>query len=234
MFKTTPKRARTVVAMSTSSDELPVFPTSAPAVFCDPDATPDLFNAVLERLAAVVDLEDDQLDRPTPCVGFTVGELRTHVLGWLQFFAAAMVDPPAGSPRPDPEAFVLEDRTDASAIVGDALVAIRGAIANDVAGQLVVMTGSRMAGDGVLAMALGEYMIHAWDLATATGQSYSAPEAAVGPAHEFLKGMVAPEYRGPDSGFFDAEVTVAHDAPAFDQLLGFAGRDPHWKAPTNG
>ncbi len=87
-----------------------------------------------------------------------------------------------------------------------------------------------MAGDAVLGMALGEYIVHAWDLATATGQPYDAPVTAVRPAHEFLEGMVAPEYRGPDSGFFDAEVPVPDDASPLDQLLGFVGRDPQWQA----
>ncbi|MFN3255416.1 MAG: TIGR03086 family metal-binding protein [Ilumatobacter sp.] len=216
--------------MSNTSDELPVFPTSAPAVFCDPDATPGLFTTVLERLAAVVDVDDDQLGLATPCVGFTVGELRSHVLGWLQFFAAALSDPAAATARPDPETFALTDGTAASEIVRNALSVIHQAIADDAAGQLVVMSGSRMAGDAVLGMALGEYIIHAWDLATATGQPYSAPESAIRPAHEFLEGMVAPEYRGPDSGFFDAEVSVPDDASPLDQLVGFAGRDPQWQA----
>lgn len=217
--------------MSNTSEKLPVFPTSAPAILCDADATPELFIAVLERLAAVADIDDDQLGLRTPCAGFTVGELRTHVLGWLQFFAAALSDPAAGAARPDPEAFALTAGTPGSEIVRDALKAIRQAIAHDAAGQLVVMSGSRMAGDAVLGMALGEYIIHAWDLAVATGQPYSAPESAVRTAHEFLEGMVAPEYRGPDSGFFDAEVSVPVDASPLEQLLGFAGRDPQWRAP---
>ena len=62
----------------------------------------------------------------------------------------------------------------------------------------------------------------------ATDQRYDPPTAAVAPAHEFLLGMVKPEYRGPDTGFFDAEVNVGSDAPAIDRLLGFAGRDPAW------
>ena len=89
-----------------------------------------------------------------------------------------------------------------------------------------------MAGDGVLAMALGEYIIHAWDFATATGQPYLAPDAAVAAAHQFLQSMVVPEYRGPDTGFFEQEVSVPDDAPPLHKLLGFAGRDPHWSSPS--
>lgn len=217
--------------MSNEPSELPVFPTSAPAVFCDPDATSGLFTEVLDRLAAVVDVDADRLQHPTPCAGFTVDELRTHVLGWLQFFAAALSDPAATSPRPDPEAFTLADGQRAGDVVVRALADIRRAIAADAAGQMVTMSSSRMAGDGVLGMALGEYIIHAWDLATATGRPYSAPDAAVTPALEFLQGMVAPEYRGPDSGFFDEVVPVPDDASPLDGLLGFAGRDPEW-SPT--
>lgn len=211
-----------------TADELPVFPTSAPEVFCDPDVLPGLFDQVLERLAGVVDVDDAQLGLPTPCAGFDVAQLRTHVLGWLQFFAAALSDPAAEHGRPDPEAFELGD-TAASEVVLTALDDIKAAIAADAAGQLVVMSSSRMAGDGVLGMALGEYIVHAWDLATATGQAYDAPTEAIAPAHEFLVGMVAPEYRGPDTGFFDAEVEVPDDASPLDKLLGFAGRDPGWR-----
>ncbi len=218
--------------MNDETTELPVFPTSAPAVFSNRDVLDGLFADVLTRLAAVVDVDTDQLHSPTPCEGFTVGELRTHVLGWLQFFAAALADPTARTPRPDPDSFTLADGEYPSAVVTQTLADIRQAIAAAAAGQLVTMSSSRMAGDGVLGMALGEYIIHAWDLATATGQPYSAPAAAIGPAHEFLRGMVAPEYRGPDSGFFDAEVDVPENSSPLDKLLGFAGRNPQWSAAT--
>lgn len=218
--------------MSDETDDLPVFPTSAPEVFGDPDAVAELFTSVLDRLAGVVDVRGDRLTGPTPCTGYSVAELRTHALGWLQFFAAALSDPAAGSPRPDPEAFDLAEGESAGDVVRHALADIRHAVADDVAGQMVTMSSSRMAGDGVLAMALGEYIIHAWDLATATGQPYSAPDAAVGPAHEFLEGMVSPQFRGPESGFFGEEVPVSHDASPLDRLLGFSGRDPQW-SPTS-
>lgn len=227
MFKRSSCHLRTVTAM-TETTELPLFPTTAPAVFCDADATRELYADVLKALAGVIDVNDAQLQLPTPCAQYNVGELRQHVLGWLDFFATALSDPAAASARPDPEAFALGAEDQPSDVVRRSSARIQQAIADDAALQTVTMTGSRMAGDGVLGMALGEYMVHAWDLATSTGQSYEPPAAAVGPAHEFLQGMVAPEYRGPDSGFFDHEVEVPDGAPAFDQLLGFAGRNPNW------
>lgn len=214
------------------SDELPLFPTAAPEVFSDAAATTALFEPVLAALADTVVVTADDLARPTPCDGYTVGELRQHVLAWLQFFAAALNDPDGASPRIDVESWTLGDN-DPAAIVNRAARDIAAAVQRGVADRTVVMSAARMAGDGVLAMALGEYLIHGWDLAKASGRAWppatsQCGAAAAGPALAFLEGMVTPEYRGPDSGFFDAEVDVAADASAFDRLLGFAGRDPAW------
>ena len=212
--------------------ELPIFPASAPAVFRNPDVTADLFDDVLGRLADVVDIGAEHHDQPTPCDGFTVAELQQHVLGWLGFFAEALADPSGARPRSDPDAFTLAPGASASDHVRTSLNTISQSIDDGVMDELVVMSAARMSGDAVLAMALGEYITHAWDLAVATGREYTAPDAAVRPAHEFLRGMVAPEYRGPNSGFFDDEVAVADTASALDQLLGFAGRDPAWRRPA--
>jgi uncharacterized protein (TIGR03086 family) len=234
IFKSPAPNAAIVAAMTDAPTELPVFPTTAPEVFRDAEATVSLFDAVLGRLADVVDVADDQLGRPTPCASFTVAELRRHVLAWLQFFAAALSDPSADAPRLDPESWDLGADGSASAIVRAAAADIAAAARSGVAAQLVVMSQSRMAGDGVLAMALGEYLVHGWDLAVATGREdvdtmAFGDEAAA--ALAFLRTMVVPEYRGPDTGFFDEEVPASADATAFEQLLCFAGRDPAWTAP---
>lgn len=223
-----------VCGMTDPTTELPVFPTDAPAIFRDPEALTPLFAAVLERLAVVVDVAADDLDRPTPCASYTVADLRRHVLAWLQFFAAALTDPSGEAPRIDPEAWELPQGASASGIVHASGSAIAAAARDGVAGQLVVMSQARMAGDGVLAMALGEYLVHGWDLAVATGRDdvdRSAFGDAAAPSLAFLRGMVRPEYRGPDTGFFDAEITPPPDATAFEELLCFAGRDPGWAAP---
>ena len=88
-----------------------------------------------------------------------------------------------------------------------------------------------MSGPGATGMVLGEYVVHGWDLATALGRPWTPPQDAVATAHAFFAGVVVPEYRGPDGGFFLDEVHVADDAPALDRLLGFAGRVPGWTPP---
>jgi uncharacterized protein (TIGR03086 family) len=214
--------------------ELPIFPTTAPEAFADPAATRALIDPVLSHLAAIVEVSEGSLDRPSPCADYTVGQLRHHVLGWLQFFAAALTDPDAIGERLDPETWQLDPDPTPGAIVERAAADIGRAIDDGVAGRLVVMSQARMAGDGVLAMALGEYLVHGWDLAVSTGRGW--PPAAPGVAHDaaaeaalaFLRGTVAPEYRGPDSGFFGHEVEASADATAFERLLCFAGRQPGW------
>ena len=82
-------------------------------------------------------------------------------------------------------------------------------------------------------MALGEYLVHGWDLAVSTGRSWEAAEAAAEPALAFLHTTIAPEYRGPDSGLFGEEVTAPPGATVFERLLCFAGRHPDWTPPDS-
>jgi len=218
-------------------DELPVFPTPPAPAVADPATAKARFEPVLGHLARMVDVDADDLGRPTPCQDYDVAALRHHVLGWLQFFAAALNDPDGATERIDPESWVLEPEIESpAAIVERASADIAAAIDAGVAERLVTMSQARMAGDGVLAMALGEYLVHGWDLARATGRDWppATDESTAEIALAFLQGTVAPEYRGPDSGFFDQEVEAPPGATTFERLLCFAGRQPDWTMPTVG
>lgn len=206
--------------------ERPLFPATAPPAITDDAWTSAAFERVLASLEDLVEVAEADLDLPTPCDGFDVRALRHHVLAWLQFFAAALSDPGGSTTRLDPETWELGTNEDPRRIVQAAAAAIRAAIEAGVRDEVVVMSQARMEGGAVLSMALGEYLVHGWDLAVATGRRYEDDDESAGPALEFLQSTVAPEYRGPDTGFFDAEVEPPPDASPFVRLLCFAGRHP--------
>ncbi len=63
------------------------------------EKTTDLLVAVLADLAPMVGrITGEQLNDPTPCTELDVGQLRTHVLGWLTTFAAGFADPGGQAP----------------------------------------------------------------------------------------------------------------------------------------
>ncbi len=69
-----------------------------------------------------------------------------------------------------------------------------------------------------------EFLIHAWDYASATGQRVDpTPELS-----EFVFGLaqkiITPQ--GRTGAGFDEPVDVPDDAPAFDRLIAFTGRRP--------
>jgi uncharacterized protein (TIGR03086 family) len=105
---------------------------------------------------------------------------------------------------------------------------IEAALRDGVLERQVVLSGSRMDGPAAVAMVLGEYVLHGWDLARAVGLPWTPPPAACEAALEFFQGMIAPEYRVGDQAYFGPEVPVPPGAAPLERLLGFAGRDPHW------
>jgi uncharacterized protein (TIGR03086 family) len=97
-------------------------------------------------------------------------------------------------------------------------------------GSLDVMGSATPAAD-VAALNLAEMVLHGWDLAVATGQTYEVSDRAAAAA---LKAVAANAdmFRQYD-GFADP-VSVTTDASALDQVLGMSGRDPGWKPPQAG
>jgi uncharacterized protein (TIGR03086 family) len=77
-------------------------------------------------------------------------------------------------------------------------------------------------------MMTAEFVVHAWDVAAATGQSLDVPP---GLGEAVLEGVLAIAPMGREGGWFGAEVTVPAGACAFDRALAASGRDPGW-TPT--
>lgn len=187
----------------------------------------DLLAASLSHTSALLQgLPNPLPTGPTPCDEFDVTGLVDHMCRWVRVFA----DTANGrSFEGDPEALTLPDDPAATfAAMANAIV--DGWRANGIDRMVPSFAGGEIPGELSFGITLMEYIVHGWDLATATGQPTDYPdpatEAALAAAHQF----VLPEYRGP--GFFGDIVPTPDDAPVLDQLVGFLGRDPSWTTPS--
>ena len=190
------------------------------------DRTADLLSAVLADLAPMMSgITPEQLNNPTPCTELDVAQLRDHVLGWLDTFAAGFADPDGQAPRAGLDGY--QARAEAAAGVRAAAATLDAAIRAGAAARPLRLGENAMPGDMALSMILWEYQVHGWDLARATGQPWSPPAAAAEESLAFAPNMLTPDYQG-EGKAFAPRVPVAADAPPLDQLLGLSGRDPGW------
>ena len=190
------------------------------------DRTADLLSAVLADLAPVMSgITPQQLINPTPCTELDVAQLRDHVLGWLDTFAAGFADPGGQAPRAGLADY--QASADPAAEVRAAAATLDAAIRAGAAARPLRLGEQAMPGDMALSMILWEYQVHGWDLARATGQPWSPPAAAAEESLAFAPNMLTPDYQG-EGKAFAPRVPVAADAPALDRLLGLSGRDPDW------
>jgi len=183
------------------------------------DIDVDALEGVLAKTEQLLEgTGDDDGGRPTPCPDFDVKDLTSHIVGWIQQFAAGVNGRDSGI---DPTTYRAGD--DAVEVyrsaADDALAGWRAGAAD---GTVHVYQGE-IPGQMAFAMMLGEYLVHGWDLAVATDQPvpFTDDEAAL--ALEHLQPVLQPEYRGES---FGAEVEVPDDAPALDRLVAFTGRRP--------
>lgn len=186
----------------------------------------DLHPATQRTLDLAIGVSDDDLERPTPCPGTTVGDLIDHLAMFGRNFQAAArkrtsVDdgrPPAPSASNLTADWRERLRVDLEAM------AVAWSVPEAWAGSTVA--GSiELPADVVGLVALDELVVHGWDLAVATSQPYRPTEAEIAAATSFVASFEAPR----DGSLFGPVVEVPADASAMERLLGLTGRDPGWR-----
>ena len=182
-----------------------------------------------QRLSALVAATPDAaLHASTPCASTTVGALLHHVDGFaLAFTSAARKSPEFTDGAPFGDASQLRDNWRTG-------IPERLAVLADAWRDPQAWTGTAKVGGGEFPgelcgkIALGEMVIHGWDLARATAAPFSATDEEL----EALKSYIEPIVSGPQpppEGLFGPRVAVPDDAPLIDQVLGLTGRNPNWR-----
>ncbi|GGZ20712.1 TIGR03086 family protein [Streptomyces inusitatus] len=188
---------------------------------------PDLRPAA-DAVARLLDgVADGQLGEPTPCPGYTVEGLLGHLTGLATAFRdTALKDlGPTTDTAPDSALPTLDDdwRTALPERLGELATAWTGPEAWE---------GTTRAGGVTLPapvagqVALNELVVHGWDLARATGQPYSLPEASLRVSYELLAAAGDDDpLRGTN---FGPAVPIPGNAPLLDQVIALSGRSPAW------
>ncbi|WFF00423.1 TIGR03086 family metal-binding protein [Micromonospora sp. WMMD964] len=179
---------------------------------------------------AVEGVPADAWDRPTPCDQWTVTQVLQHATGDQLAFASAIV----GGPGPTEDPFAPSGR-----IEGDKMVDLRAALDASARAWASVADdnpqvptplpqGKLPAPVGAVACAL-DAAVHAWDIATATGQSSPLGEDLARPLLVVARQIVEPLR---NYGAYAPAITTDPEADEVSVLLAYLGRDPQWSART--
>jgi uncharacterized protein (TIGR03086 family) len=165
----------------------------------------------------------EQATLPTPCRSWDVRGLVDHVVRDVRKFT---VMARGGA----------WDESDSDLIGDDWAAAYREAAAS-----LLEVWRRPAALDGTVRLPFGEVpaswqihqviadlAVHAWDVAKATGQPTDLDPEIGQVAFDWGRGNLGPRFRGDEASgqVFGPEVPVPDDAPLYDRLAGWFGRDP--------
>ncbi|MEV7001376.1 TIGR03086 family metal-binding protein [Streptomyces sp. NPDC093982] len=180
---------------------------------------------VVARLAEAV--TDEQLSAPTPCPEMAVRNLLGHLLGLSVAFRDAGRKDLGATTDTSPEAVEPDIgpgwREELPKVLDELSEVWRDPEAWT---GMTRAGGIDLPGAVAAAVAADELVIHAWDLARATGQEYAPDPAALQASHDFLLASV--DDPGRDS-IFGPVVPVPAGAPLLDRAVGLSGRDPGWR-----
>lgn len=191
--------------------------------------TLDLAPAADQMRQVVAGITDEQLTAATPCAGTDVAAMLAHVQGLSVAFrdAARKVDGTTTSTPPQEAPRDLRPGWREEIPVGlDELVQAwrePGALEGfSKAGGLTLPS------DVTLIVVNNELLMHAWDLAKATGQPYAAAPENLEASWQMVSNT--PDDPKAREGLFGPRLPIADDAPLLDRVLAYAGRDPNWGA----
>lgn len=187
------------------------------------DTRPMFFRAADQVQRVVAEVGAEQLTQPTPCPEYDVDALLGHVLSVFRRVSTVMS---GGQARDVPQVItgiaadgwqeaVQQARKDVGDVLADAAVL----------DAMYTFPFGTLPGSAALRGFVFELGVHTWDLATATNQNTPLdPEIGAAALEAARQGLPAE----PRDGLpFAAVVPVPDDADVYEQLAGWAGRNPY-------
>ncbi|MCT7658149.1 TIGR03086 family metal-binding protein [Mycobacterium deserti] len=193
--------------------------------------------AVQKSVDIVNAVSRDDLGRPTPCAGWTLGDLLTHMTVQHHGFAAAARGNGADS------------RVWDAATVADAVAANPAAAYADSAADVLeafsadgildapfaipeFQPGVDFPGSMAIAAHFVDYVVHGWDVARTLGAPFELPNEVTAAALPIAFAVPDGETRTSDDAPFGPAVASNGATSDLDRMLAHLGRSPAWSAPA--
>jgi uncharacterized protein (TIGR03086 family) len=186
--------------------------------------TVDLLERTTEAAGRVVsNVKTDQLGDATPCTEWTVRDLLNHMIGCAELFgSAAAGEQSTINPFGKPDDVVGDDP---AASYDDAVTRMNASWrSRGLDGMVPLLQGDTPA-QVACTIALCDQLVHAWDLAQATGQQFDVDDEAIDVSWDFTQANMGPAGRGEGKPFQQA-VDIAESEPRLERLVAFMGRRP--------
>ncbi len=183
-------------------------------------------------VAAIRGADPARFDDPTPCTEFTVRKLLHHLAFGLllaELAAERKGMDPSWTSFDEAPYLIGAPETEWAALAAAQGAAAARAWADPAAWEGdTTFAGSTMPAPAVGSMMTSEFVLHGWDLATATGRSVVVSDGLAATA---LEGVQAIAQMGRDGGWYGEEVALPADASTLDRALAASGRDRRWVGP---
>jgi uncharacterized protein (TIGR03086 family) len=182
---------------------------------------------VTVSLAKRAGLED--LDRPTPCAGWSLGELLGHMTaqhyGWTAAAVGHGADLSVWQPGP-PVADPIGEYAEASRRVLEAFGA-DGVLDREFA-LAEISPVLRFPAAQAISFHFIDYLVHGWDMARSLGLAYQPEPDLLAAALPVALAVPGGEARKRDGAAFAPGVAVPAQAGLLDQIVATLGRRPSW------
>lgn len=182
------------------------------------DATTALGRTNEIMTGVISGLRPEHREQSTPCKEWTVHDVLDHVCQGGHHIAGGL----QGQAPPEESPDYLAQGPAAG--WSDTYATLQAAATPEILAATHQMPFGEVPGEAALSVIVADHLVHAWDVATATGQSIEIDAPLAQWALQTWQMVVPAEGRsGPN---FADVVPVPDDAPTVDRLIAYTGRQP--------
>jgi uncharacterized protein (TIGR03086 family) len=190
--------------------------------------------AVMASVDVVSAVTADDLSRVTPCAGWSLADLLTHMTVQHRGFAAAArghgADPAIWQPDTVADAVAADPAGAYSAAASAVIDAFAGDDVLDAAFALPEFgAGATFPGSMAIGFHFVDYVVHGWDVARTMGQPLELPVDVVAAALPLALAVPDGDFRAGDNAAFGPAIGSTDQTSELDRILAHLGRSPQWK-----